>query len=439
MRNTTGRGSSGTRGFNARSWNPEKHGRDKNGRFTDMPDLPKTRTSTRSVAREAQRLYKDAKQYRRLQIARAEILTSLSVGQRARLTQIVSKRPQALLGQPSKVTNSTKVPKVKEKSKRKPRTPTARKVVSSDSLSTSANKVELWANKKEEYLPQKGYKVKSQKGYEYTVQYEGKVLSLNTNKNRATYDGEVVNGIPPLTPNLRKLDNKRVVAAMAQYAAYAEDKSNDPPVPKWANIHGTPGKEYLSAKGLGQMQLHHQGQWSKRNFQDITDKYEKGEITLDQAKQETGKLLRPYEKTNSKGETYTKYEIAVAPKSDREFVLLPGGAHDFTSPLYEANHPLAIHPVTGKLEKFGIPEKGRTTDGNRDEYDTFRAGFWRETYKREAKLLSGELTRRLRKGQVTQEQVKELWQDARTKQQDFRKYVLSLKKDTKITSNDDSP
>ena len=87
---------------------------------------------------------------------------------------------------------------------------------------------------------------------------------------------------------------------------------------------------------------------------------------------------------------------------------------------------MGYHPETGKLAEFGIPKIG---DGGREEFNKFRAGFWKETYRRESKILAGELTKRLRKGQITKEEFQRIFQEERQKLKEYVDSIKEIKKE----------
>jgi hypothetical protein len=202
--------------------------------------------------------------------------------------------------------------------------------------------------------------------------------------------------------------------------SYVEAKSQQPPAPDWKpTFHGGIDKKYVRSKqGPGKyngMQIHHVNQWSKERFDGVTERLQKGEITLEQAKTEMRGLLKVDTADKVNG-----YAINVARKDDRELVILPGGTHDINSPLYLANHPKGVHPDTGKIVKFGIPKTG---DGGREWFNGFRGDFWREYYRRESYIAANEINRRIKEGKITTEEAASLWKTAHQKVVDSAEYV----------------
>jgi hypothetical protein len=207
--------------------------------------------------------------------------------------------------------------------------------------------------------------------------------------------------------------------------SYVEDITNSPPAPDWKpTFHGSIDKSLVRSKrgvgDYGEMQIHHVHQWSKARFDEISGRALAGEITLDQAKAEMRKLLTPDSSVRQ------GYSIKIQRQEDRKLVILASGIHDVNSPLYKANHPMGIHPETGKPEKFGIPKKG---DGGREWFDKFRGDFWREYYRKQSFVAANEINRRIANNEESPENVKTMWQKAHGKVVASNDYVKKLREE----------
>ncbi|BDA71168.1 hypothetical protein CAL7716_053340 [Calothrix sp. PCC 7716] len=393
--------------------------------------LPKiSKEQAKKTGKEAGQLFKDAV----LNRERDEIIQEMSPRQRQRLYGVIVPKKETPIkpaGESKAKAETTSKESVKAQSKKDKnldkygysklrRLPTERKVVASDSVSATDHKINLWENKEKFREATKGYKVSPDKSFEYGVVTDDGRLSLNNHKTKVMFDGETIYGLPKLHPDRAKYDNIRVVRELAKAMSYVEDSAENAPAPDWRNVYGSPGKQYVASRGLGKMQIHHINQWSKVPFETINKRVESGKITVEQAKAEMRGLLRKTDNVKS------GYEIDIQGKNTRTLVILAGGLHDVTSPLYYANHPKGYHPETGVMTEFAIPKNG---SGGRDEFNKMRADFWKETYRRESKILAGELTKRLRKGQITKEQFVELFNNERQKLLDFKESVISLKKE----------
>jgi hypothetical protein len=381
--------------------------------------------------------------------ARLELYQRLNIDQRKRLQSALKDRTEAkakakppvlsksTTKKPRKTKASTRdtgQPKVRAK-----RLPTARPPASQDTITIKNGKVELWVNQPRLKDRDKTFKEKKERNREYAVIVDGKRVVLNRQDKTYEFQGELVRGVPSLSPKLREMSNERVMDDLAKYASYVEAKSVNPPAPEWKpTLHGSIDKSLMTTDQgkkipYGQMQIHHVDQWSNKQFSDVTKDYEGGLITLDEAKSQMRELLNPIEKTNRKGETIKGYEIKIQAQSERQLVVLAGGTHDFTNrKLYEANHPLGIHPDTGKLTEFGIPKTG---EGGREPwFSNFRNSFWREVYRKESNVLTNELNRRLSNGDITELEVKSLWEKSLEKVDKTYKTMLDLRNKDQVNS-----
>lgn len=286
-----------------------------------------------------------------------------------------------------------------------------------NSLQISDNGVTLWKGT-EHAKPRGGFKIKKDKSQEYSVITDDGKLVLNNIKTVAEYQGERIRGVPSVNQYLRQIDNKALVSNLHTQVGYTEswDKKGVPaPAPYWdSNRFGSVPDKYKPDRGYGNMELHHVGQWVKHDMGQLQADVNSGKITLDRAKELMKENLReaPW---HSKG-----YEIAASEK--REYIILAAGTHNATAgkKLYRENHPYGYHPETGELTEFGIADKDKgspfgVTEG-RQYHNGIRNGFWSEFSRREAYVLAGEVNRRLRNGEMTQDEVKQLWAErAKTK------------------------
>jgi len=319
------------------------------------------------------------------------------------------------------------------------RAPTSRPEPEKDSVTFTDAGLELWRDKPQFGRFQAGFKVRENKDFEYAVEHDGQRLVLNRNRKVYEYGGETVEGIPDTHRNLRTLKDRQLFDQLANSIRFTENSSKNivPPAPPWLHAYGTIDKRYVrSRKGVGEYgesQVHHVDQWAQQRFDEITSKlkynpktkqYEDGEITLAEAKTRMGELLVKVEKTDDNGKVTSKYVIKTKPQTERRLVVLAAGVHDINSPLYEANHPKGIHPDTGKLTAFGIPEDGE--DG-RTGFNAWRAGFWEQHHRREAYIFRQEINRRIEQGDLTSAQAQEYWDIAHQKIVDKQKHLVSLR------------
>lgn len=325
------------------------------------------------------------------------------------------------------------------------RSPTSRPEPEKDSVTFTDTGLEIWQNKPHLGRFQASFKVRDNKNFEYAVQHDGQRLVLNRNHKVYEYGGETVEGIPDTHRNLKALKDQQLFDRLANSIRFTENnaKSNIvPPAPDWLHAYGTIDPKYVrSRKGVGkygECQVHHVDQWAQQRFDEITSKlkynpktkrYEDSEITLEEAKTRMGELLVKVEKTDDNGKITSKYVIKTKPQSERRLVVLAAGTHDINSPLYEANHPKGIHPDTGKLTAFGIPENGE--DG-RTGFNAWRAGFWAQHHRRESYVFRQEINRRVRAGDISPEQAKTLWDIAHQKIVDNQKHLATLREKRQI-------
>ena len=163
----------------------------------------------------------------------------------------------------------------------------------------------------------------------------------------------------------------------------------------------------------------------------MTDRLNSGDITVEQAKDEMkGLLVFMNDKTKAGGSVYADmWRIDPAKLGDRELVILPAGAHNFTSTtLYPYLHPEGIHPETGKRAEFGIPVTG---DSGREYFDGWNKRFWAEFNRREAYIMRQEVNRRLGNGSISMDEVKHHWGTATAKQDRDHAWQKQQSKDIK--------
>ena len=313
-----------------------------------------------------------------------------------------------------------------------PTAPTIRKPLKRSKVEIVDGSVEIWRDQEDLKKFTGNFKVKSEKGFKYGVEYEGRAVVLNQSQTMIEFEGERVHGVVSDHTKLRDFDNQRVVSRMLTAMQYVEDytdRKTKPPAIKWVETyHGKIDKDVLLLNGkdglYGGVEIHHMDQWSLRRFDDITNKlkynektklFEDGAISVEEAKKQMSDLVEwVYDKTPS-GKTEWQWRIKLAPQDQRELVLLPAGAHNATSKkLYSLLHPPGVHPDTGKKAEFGIPI---SSDPNgRDWFNGWNARFWREYYRREAYIMRQEVNRRLKKGELDVGQFGGMVEVARKKQ-----------------------
>jgi hypothetical protein len=242
------------------------------------------------------------------------------------------------------------------------------------------------------------------------------------------FQGEKVNGVPSLHPDLRKMSDESLARALVATMSQAE--SSRPSAPKWdpglhGQVDGVKWSYDLGSKNggrregyYGDMQIHHVGQWGRTDFKKLQDDYEAGKFTPEEYRKiyDSTVFREKYEKTEVNKKTGAKEKVMIdraAIKIQdigvREFVVLPAGLHDAMSSLYWNNHHSKIYnPDTGKKENLGIPHKGKDAQsGSREWFNNrFKDKFWKQVYQRESYVLRGEMMRRVKEGKLTPDAIK---------------------------------
>ena len=280
----------------------------------------------------------------------------------------------------------------------------------------SGKGLEVWRDQPQ-YGKMQG-KWKDIRDYEYKAELGGEVTVLNKNKLSVTFEGERVYGIPSIHTHLRETTDQKLFSDMARYVSYVENSGKVPP-PALSWVKTRHGIIYSDLVGYnkkpgeyGVCELHHHEQWTRRRFTEITDKltynektkrFEDGEISVEGARRQMKELVEPM---TEGGKDYLR--IKIQDQGDRSVVVLPAGAHNATSKMYEALHPLGI-TLDGepKRVKYGIPDTGEY--GRETWFNGWNKRFWTEYYRREVYIMRQEIVRRMQKGDITQDQAEQYW------------------------------
>ncbi len=271
--------------------------------------------------------------------------------------------------------------------------------IEADSFKVDGNRVKIWDGK--QYGQYRDTQFRRRKEYDYSVGGE----SLNRNRGVMIHKGETVLGVPDNVKLHKRYDNEQLIGELATSMRYVENHDKGlvkAPAPYWrADTWGRIADEsQMKVPGdYGQAELHHINQWAKTPLDSIVQRHLSGEIDLETAKALTRDTLR----VTPKG----SYELVAAPQNERAYVVLPAKLHNITSgKYYDLNHPEGIHPDTGKLSKFGLPDKQKSgseyglTEG-REYHNAVRDSYWGEWHRQNAHTAVGEVNRRLRTGQLT--------------------------------------
>jgi hypothetical protein len=393
-----------------RGFSESKIRRDRLGRFAVKPDKYRVSAYLKTLKQDKALIEAREAAYRKMRPSqRRRLLQTLTLKdmQNAKPTLSPPTTKEQTLVSP-KAQNGTKKPKANRRAqvnalkdkKEKPKEPGKKK-----HITWKGDELTIWSNSRHGTHKQ-GYTMTQTPGFSYSVDQNGQKLLLNKWSNTAKFAGEDIHGMPELQPRLKTYSNKELTEKFTYFQAQTE--SSNPNSPKWIpDDHGEVEKKYLAKAGYGAMEIHHINQWSRTRFNEITEEYQAGTITKQQAQDKMRSLLQPDKDIG------TGYSIRVQSQADRAYVILPAGAHNFTSPLYLANHPMGIHPDSGEMVKFGIPKQGA---GGREEFNSFRKGFWRETYKRETFRTVEEINRRIKDGSLTKDEAQKLIEEARAAQ-----------------------
>jgi hypothetical protein len=310
-------------------------------------------------------------------------------------------------------------PKYKLNDEGLPKLPTAGRAhppAKKSRIDISDKGLEVWRDQPQ-YGKMQG-KWKDIKDYEYKAELGAKVTVLNKNKLSVTFEGERVYGIPSIHTHLRETTDQKLFSDMARYVSYVENSGKVPP-PALSWVKTRHGIIYSDLVGYnkkpgeyGVCELHHHEQWTRRKFTEITDKltynektkrFEDGEISVEEARRQMKELVEPM---TEGGKDYLR--IKIQDQGDRSVVVLPAGAHNATSKMYEALHPLGI-TLDGepKRVKYGIPDTGEY--GRETWFNGWNKRFWTEYYRREVYIMRQEIVRRMQKGDITQDQAEQYW------------------------------
>ena len=389
----TGRSSSKTRGTN-KGFSPDKHVRDSHGRFSRTAGTKQVSgADARQVAKVVGRVHKVAKETEAIKSARREVLADLGREQRMRLASLSSK--YGIFGT------------------EKPKLPTVPKAGAKKSIKRTKNRVEFSESGTTAHLQphHSSFQVLKDPKHSYEITHEGVNVKLNQHKTEMRFLGERVQGVPSPLQHLKKASDEQLLHALAD-SVHGANKGN---APEWTEQgYGKPdvADSLIAKRGMGVLQIHHVNQWVKDPSGNIEADFAAGHITEAQRQYRHHSQI---EKAHDHTALDPKYQLKIAPKGERAFVILPGGIHDFTSPLYKANHPYFLHPDTGKLDRIGIPDKG---DGGREWFDSkFRKPFWKEYNLHHAKELATEVDRRIKAGKM-------IVKDAKDKYESYLKTLL---------------
>jgi len=334
---------------------------------------------------------------------------------------VARKKVADLLKKLNKVEATAEVPSYRLNSKGQPKTPrkdTLRYPVSKTKVEFSDRGIDIWKGQPELGKHTGNWKVHKQPDFDYGVERQGQHVSINKHPIWVEFERERVRGIPAERTHYRQLNDEQLLRTMATYATYVENHVNrsiDAPAASWvAKRHGEIPAELRTSKDgklipYGGMDIHHHVQWAKVRFDTITKRYEAGEIDLETAKQEMGQLVEKVTVTDKNGKPKEVWQIKIPDKpEDRELVLLPEGGHNVVNrTMYDLLHPMGIHPKTGKLATFGVPDAGEW--GRDTWFNKWNKRFWAEYYRREVYQIRNEVNRRVKAGELTPEQAETHW------------------------------
>ncbi|MEH2183046.1 hypothetical protein [Nostoc sp.] len=380
----------------------------------ESPPKESKKSLTQTEVIKQSRVLRSTQDAARIYQARLEFIQGLNHDQRRRLQEVLRARKEAKGLQRSQTNSSTG----------------KYLAANPDHLSVKDNRLTIWDGKPELAKAQGGFKTRKVKGYEYSVEVDGKQAVLNRNTNMHEYMGDRIYGMPSLTPRLAAMTPVQLADGLAKYMTKVE--TNDSTVPDWLpTYHGKVDKS-LVTKGYGKMQQHHIHQWAKVPLDTIVKDYESGKITLDEAKARTQAILSRETKKTKSGRTVEDWVLTPADKEHRAFVVLPGALHDISNrKMYLANHPTGIDvdATEFKLRSYRLPEFGDS--GRRWHSDTFRPGSWVEIYRRESYVLLGELNRRVAKGELTHQEAQRLFRDGLDKVDKANQFRVQYSKSQK--------
>lgn len=398
-----------------KKWEEAKIRRGTGGRFSEKPDEVKDKPS------KVQKKLKEARQY----------VGSITAQQRDKVMQSVVGKTRGLTEQQKKNFNTAQKLRLQEVIQRKAKEKAAAKAKKAQEEAESAKRLKpLLDAEKPQYSPPASqpevnaapkakakrsgsssvkfgsrvvvkvshdstYRVEENKNHNYTVEHEGKELSLNKHTRVVHYAGEVTEGVPRLVGTPEKASTEDLAIGLAR----AERGAKRGTAPTWdTRLHGGLGvDDSLVGKSKGQnimgMQIHHVDRWSSDPSRVIEADYKAGRIT------EQERLDRYYKQQVMETQPNAKMQakLVVPPQGERKFVVLAGGVHQGGTPLYFANHPMFISMETGKFDgNVGLPSTGV---GGREWFDKYRGKFWKEYHKGELQNISEEINKRVTRGE----------------------------------------
>ncbi|MBD2308579.1 hypothetical protein H6G17_24215 [Chroococcidiopsis sp. FACHB-1243] len=384
-----------------------------------IPKPEQTKGKTLAEAKLALKAAKEAEKKAKAEAREAE--KQRKQAEAAKQDVVARKKVADLLKKLNKVEATEEVPSYRLNSKGQPKTPrkdTLRYPVSQTKVEFSDRGVDIWKGQLELGKHTGSWKVHKQPGFDYGVEHQGQQVSINKHQTWVEFERERVRGIPDEKQHYRQLNDEQLLRTMATYAMYVENhvkRSIDAPATSWvASRHGTiPDRLRRNKDGklipYGSMDIHHHIQWAKVRFDTITARYKAGDIDLETAKQEMGQLVEKVTVTDKNGKPKEVWQIRIPDQpEDRELVLLPEGGHNVVNrTMYDLLHPMGIHPETGKLATFGVPDAGEW--GRDTWFNRWNKRFWAEHYRREVYQIRNEVNRRVKAGELTPEQAEVHW------------------------------
>lgn len=303
--------------------------------------------------------------------------------------------------------------------------PAVRTVPADDSISVRNGRLSLFGG--DPAIAKVSATVRYKKPADYGVEYDGKRIQLNNNIGVLKVAGETFKGLPDTRSLHKSSDSGTLVNKLVRHNnqtvgwfKYGEQPSAE----TWgAKSFGHIDKEYLrkgSTVGkYGTVQLHHVKQHYRPEVNQAMEGYHSGKLTKEQAQA----AIKPHLTEVRPG----RYEIKLADRSEREYILLPKYTHEAGTKLFDANHPKVLDPGTGKLIRPGIPKDG---EGSRKDYaERIRPQFWAEYHRSESYKISAELNRRLKNGELDQKQLETMLKVSQSKYRANEAGLMKAKQD----------